>query len=86
LTSSTKITLAVIIVVLVLITFVFLYFTDQHIKAVEGRHEEILKISVNEAATSIEHFIQSRQKLIETFAFEKQHIPSQFARNIENQT
>ena len=37
LTSGTKITLAVIILAFVLITFVTLYFTDQHIKAAESR-------------------------------------------------
>jgi len=85
LASGTKITLAIIILAFILIACVTLYFTDQQIKAIESRHHEILKTSVNNAATSVEQFIQSRQKLIETFALEKQNVLSEFVRDIENQ-
>lgn len=68
-----------------LIACATLYFANQQVEAIKDRHDEILKSSVNEAGTNVEHFIQSRQKLIETFAFEKHNVLSTFAKDIENQ-
>lgn len=60
------------------------YFSNQEIKNFEQGHSSILKTQVDEAANDVVQFLESRQALVETFAFEKQNLLFRYSLDVED--
>lgn len=70
--GGTRLTLILISLAFLILAAATVYFSFQEIRAFEVRHVTTLTTQVDEAANDVEQFIESRQSLVQTFAFEKQ--------------
>ena len=66
----------------VLVGCAVLVVADREIGAFETLHAEILDIEVRETATAVEDFLDSRRRLVATFALEKRELLESYAENV----
>lgn len=82
--TGVRFTLALNIAAVLLVTVATLYFSYQEVEALNEQHQQALNTGVKEAANDIEQFVESRQRLVETFALEKQQILNEFIADTDN--
>ena len=79
-----RLTIYFVVVAFLSVAIATVYFTHQSITSNEQQHIQIIRSEANEAATAIEQFIGSRQRLVEAFVLEKSILLSSLASDVEN--